>query len=409
MKSPNGRIIVQKYGGSSVASVEALKRVAEKIVDTRKRGYSVVVVTSAMGNKTDELLELAREVSPHPSSRELDMLLSVGERIAMAVLSMAINDLGCEAISFTGSQSGIITDTSHTNAKIVEVRAQRITRALEEGKIVIVAGYQGVSLEKEITTLGRGGSDTTSIALAAALSAERCEIYSDVDGVYTADPRIVDDAKKLDRLSYEEMEDLSRFGAVVLKREAVEYARRHNIDISLMSTFKRGKGTVVGTDRATVHGRPVLGLSLETDLLCLFGAGESWMDRVAGEVFPTLRDNGFNLRAIQRMAVGGDESQPFTFIILGGEGLSDPTLAISCLEKDHPWIGEHIRRCGSVTVIIHESGHLEGVYAQARGVLNGEGYDLIGYNVDDRHCTFYLPPEVVRPALRLLHSRLVPA
>ncbi|MBM4389149.1 MAG: aspartate kinase, partial [Deltaproteobacteria bacterium] len=181
-------VIVQKYGGSSVADIEKIKRVAGKVVEAKKRGFDVVVVVSAMGDTTDSLLEMARRINPEPSSRELDMLLTVGERISMALLTMAIQALGCEAISFTGSQSGIITNASHNRARIIEVRPYRIQDEIENGKIVIVAGYQGVSYKREITTLGRGGSDTTAVALAAALKAERCEIFSDIDGVYTADP-----------------------------------------------------------------------------------------------------------------------------------------------------------------------------------------------------------------------------
>lgn len=230
-------VIVQKYGGSSVADADRVKGVARRIIETKKQGHDVVVVVSAMGKTTDSLLSLARQVSADPGRRELDMLLSVGERISMSLLSMAINDMGYQAISFTGSQSGIITDTSHVNARVIEVRPVRILEALRLGKIVIVAGYQGVSLEKEVTTLGRGGSDTSAIALAAALNAEYCEICSDVDGVYSADPRDIPYATRIDELSHGEMLDLSLAGAKVLNAEAVEYARRHQIVIHAPATF----------------------------------------------------------------------------------------------------------------------------------------------------------------------------
>ena len=206
-------IVVQKYGGSSVADAAKIKRVAERVAKTRASGKRVCVVVSAMGDTTDELLSLAKQVSASPHRRELDMLLSAGERISMALLGMALQDSGVEAVSFTGSQSGIITDGAHTNARILEVRPVRILEELGKNKVVIVAGYQGVSREKEITTLGRGGSDTTAVALAAALGAERCEICSDVDGVYTADPRIVPQAKKLSELSHDEMQELALSGA----------------------------------------------------------------------------------------------------------------------------------------------------------------------------------------------------
>ena len=236
-------VVVQKYGGSSVADVERIQRVAARVADTRAQGHQVVVVVSAMGDTTDELLGLARKVSPDPHRRELDMLLTAGERISMALLGMALHARGVEAVSFTGSQSGIITDGAHTNARILEVRPVRILEELGKGRVVIVAGYQGVSREKEVTTLGRGGSDTTAVALAAALGAEVCEICSDVDGVYTADPRVVPAWKRLSELSHEEMQELALSGARVLNAQAVEFARDRGIVIHARSTFAPGPGT----------------------------------------------------------------------------------------------------------------------------------------------------------------------
>ncbi len=400
-------IVVQKYGGSSVASVEMLKRVATKIVETRKRGNGVVVVISAMGNQTDELLNLARQISAQPSTRELDMLLSVGERIAMAVLSMAINDLGYQAISFTGSQSGIITDGSHTRARIVEVRAQRIMEELRKGKIVIVAGYQGVSREKEITTLGRGGSDTTSIALAAALSAERCEIYSDVDGIYTADPDMVEDAMKLDRISYEEMEDFSRAGAVVMKSEAVEYARRHKIKIMLMSSFRNSNGTTVGSEPAACD-RQVLGLSSNTRLILIWGNDdESWSGRVRSEVVPGLSDDGFTPHCMNQITPGDGGEGSQLFMVFRNDGTADPAATIEGLKADFPLLKGHVRLCGSVTLITRDAGPFRKVFVSAVDLLRDGGHELIGYNTSDRCCTFYLPSREVNSALDLLHRELV--
>src|SRR5919197_1552368 len=230
-------IIVQKYGGTSVADVEKIRRVAERVRRRREQGNQLVVVVSAMGDTTDELLALAKKISPDPPRRELDMLLTCGERISMALLSMALQELAVPAISFTGSQSGIITDDAHAQARIVEVRPFRILEELERGKVVIVAGYQGVSHKREVTTLGRGGSDTTAVALAAALDAEACEIYSDVDGVFSADPRVVPDARKLEQLSFEEMQELAAAGARVLNAQAVEVARDKGIAIRARSSF----------------------------------------------------------------------------------------------------------------------------------------------------------------------------
>ncbi|MDN3241098.1 aspartate kinase [Glycomyces tritici] len=239
-------LVVQKYGGSSVENAERVKRVAERVVATRKRGDDVVVVVSAMGDTTDELLDLAAQVSPVPEPRELDMLLTAGERISMALLAMAINNLGFQARSFTGSQAGMITTAAHGVARIIDVTPGRIRSSLDEGFITIVAGFQGVSQDtKDITTLGRGGSDTTAVALAAALEADVCEIYSDVDGVFTADPRIVPNAKKLDTITFEEMLEMAASGAKILHLRSVEYARRYGMPLHVRSSYSTKTGTMV--------------------------------------------------------------------------------------------------------------------------------------------------------------------
>src|SRR3982751_5596220 len=233
-------IVVQKYGGSSVADVDRIRQVAARIMGTRAAGHDVAVVVSAMGDTTDELLSLAKRVSANPDRRELDMLLSAGERISMALLAMAIRELGGDAISFTGSQSGIVTNDRHFDARIIEVRPFRVQDELARGRIVVIAGYQGVSYRHEVTTLGRGGSDTTAVALAAALGAEWCEICSDVDGVYTADPRVVPDARRIDALTYEETQEMAEAGAKVLNAQAVEFAKQHGIAIYARATTVPG-------------------------------------------------------------------------------------------------------------------------------------------------------------------------
>ena len=239
-------LIVQKFGGSSLADAASVKRVARRIVDTKKAGHDVVVVVSAMGDTTDELLDLAEQVSPLPPARELDMLLTSGERISMALLAMAIHDLGADARSYTGSQAGLITDSAHGAARIIDVSPGRISEALADGAIPIVAGFQGVSQDtKDITTLGRGGSDTTAVALAAALGASSCEIYTDVDGVFTADPRVVSAARKVPNITYEEMLELAAVGAKVLHLRCVEYARRFDLPIHVRSSFSQHEGTWV--------------------------------------------------------------------------------------------------------------------------------------------------------------------
>ena len=265
-------IIVQKYGGSSVADVDKLRRVAERVMRTHREGHDVVVVVSAMGDTTDELLALAAKVSANPDRRELDMLLTAGERISMALLSIAIRELGGESISFTGSQSGIITNDRHADARIIEVRPFRVQDELARGRIVVIAGYQGMSYRREVTTLGRGGSDTTAVAMAAALGAEYCEICSDVDGVYTADPRVVAGAQRIGTLSYEETQELAESGAKVLNAQAVEFAKEKGIAIYARATASplpgadpAADGSVVRRDTVRQPGT-VVGVASERDL-----------------------------------------------------------------------------------------------------------------------------------------------
>jgi len=242
-------LIVQKYGGSSLASPEHFKMIAKHVVETHEEGNQVVVVVSAMGNTTNELIKLAGEITPNPPRREMDMLLSVGERKSIALLAMAIDALGCEAISFTGSQIGIITDNEHTQARILEVKALRIPEALKAGKIVIVAGFQGVSINKEITTLGRGGTDATAVALAAALKAEKCQIMKDVDGVFTADPKVIPNVKLNSELSYDDMLQMSELGAGVINQYAVEIAKHYHVKLAVGNSFTKKIGTII-TDRS---------------------------------------------------------------------------------------------------------------------------------------------------------------
>ncbi|GDX19816.1 aspartokinase [Actinomycetes bacterium] len=238
-------LIVQKYGGTSVADPDRMRNVAKHIAALRAQGTDIVAVVSAMGKATDNLVELARQVSSNPQGREMDMLLTTGERISMSLLCMALHDVGCEAMSFTGSQVGIITDTSHTKAKILEIKGDRVREALAAGKVAVVAGFQGVSTDREITTLGRGGSDTTAVALAAALKADACEIYTDVTGVFSADPRLVPQARKLKELSFDEMLEMAGAGSKVLALRSVEFARNHNVPIHVRSSFTWEEGTWV--------------------------------------------------------------------------------------------------------------------------------------------------------------------
>ena len=304
--------IVQKYGGTSVAGPEEIKRVARRIVGTAEQGNSVCAVVSAMGHTTDELVELAAQVSDDPHPRELDMLLTSGERISMALVSMAINDLGYVAKSFTGSQAGILTDTSHGRARIVEMRRGRVHEALEEGKIAIVAGFQGVSTTNDVTTLGRGGSDTTAVALAAALGAEVCEIYTDVDGVYSADPRICPTAVKRDQVSFEEMLDLAASGARVLALRSVEYARNHGVKIHVRSSFNESEGTWVIKEE-DMEQAIISGVAHDTSEAKVTIRRVPDRPGVAGRTFRPLAEAGINIgEIVQNTSVDGHADISFT-------------------------------------------------------------------------------------------------
>ncbi|CAN5591908.1 aspartate kinase [soil metagenome] len=306
-------LIVQKFGGSSVADAARIKLVARRVVAAAEAGQRVCVVVSAMGDSTDELVSLAAQVSPTPRERELDMLLTAGERISMALLSMAIIELGHEAISFTGSQAGIVTDTSHGRARIVEVRARRVLEALNNGKIVIVAGFQGVSTDYDVTTLGRGGSDTTAVALAAALEADVCEIYTDVEGVFSADPRIVPGARKLHAVSWEEMLELAASGAKVLMLRSVEYARNYGVLIHVRSSFSEEEGTWVREEDERMEQAIIAGVAHDTSEAKVTIVAVPDQPGVAARIFRPLADEGVNVDMIvQNVSEHGRTDISFT-------------------------------------------------------------------------------------------------
>ena len=259
------KLIVQKYGGTSVADIDRIKDVAARVVKTKRSGYDVVVVVSALGNATDELIGLAHKITKSPPERELDMLISTGEQVSVALLAMAINKLGAQAISFAGAQVGIITDSSFTKARIIDINTKNIEEALKQGKIIIVAGFQGVNLNQEITTLGRGGSNMTAVALAKALNAKMCEMYTDVEGVYTADPRVVPNARKLERISYEEMLELASLGAQVLQARSVEFAKKFDVPIHVRSSFGNKRGTVISKEVKAMEDIVVSGVTTQKD------------------------------------------------------------------------------------------------------------------------------------------------
>jgi len=318
-------LIVQKFGGSSVANAESIKRVAARIAATKRSGQQVVVVVSAMGDTTDELIDLANQVSPMPNGRELDMLLTAGERISMALLAMAISNLGLEARSFTGSQAGIITTSTHGRARVIDVTPSRIQEALAEGAIAIVAGFQGVAQDtKDITTLGRGGSDTTAVALAAALEADVCEIYTDVDGVFSADPRIVPAARKLKSVTYEEMLELAASGAKVLHLRCVEYARRFNLPIHVRSSFSNLEGTWVVKDQpegGSMEQAIISGIAHDKSEAKITIVGVPDRAGVAARIFQAIADNDINIDMIvQNVSAAATGLTDISFTLPRAEG-----------------------------------------------------------------------------------------
>jgi len=384
-------IVVQKYGGSSVADVDKLRRVARRVVDTARAGKRVCVVVSAMGDTTDELIGLARKVSPAPPRRELDMLLSAGERISMSLLSMAIHELGAEAISFTGSQSGIITNDRHSGARVVEVRPYRIQDELERGRIVIVAGFQGVSYKKEVTTLGRGGSDTTAVALAAALGAEHCEICSDVDGVYSGDPRIIDAPRLLGAISYDEMQELAALGAKVLNPQCVEFARAARIAIYARATSGGGAGTEIG---AAPSGRRAVGATGSTGLVRV---------RVRRGGVARARELSAALAADGVTTLFSDADAEGASVVFETDDLPDWSKMRARLGPDAV-IEEEL---GAASVVGHGIGGDPAALARALELAAEHNVEVLGVYTSPLRITLLVAPARVKDLTRALHAALV--
>jgi aspartate kinase len=398
-------IIVMKFGGTSVADAERLKRAAGRIVAKREAGHDVVAVLSARGKTTDELIAAAEEVSPAPHPREMDMLLSTGERISCALCAMAINDLGHSAISLTGSQAGIVTDTSHTKARIIDVRADRIRAALAEGRIVLVAGFQGVSTSYDITTLGRGGSDTTAVAVAAALGAEVCEIYTDVLGVFSADPRIVPDARKLPVVSFEEMLEMSASGAGVLQLRSVEYARNHGVQIHCRSSFDDRPGTVVLSEEQTMENPLVTAVTHSTGEARVTLLGVPDQPGVAGQIFETLADANVNVdMIIQNEPVADGRRADMSFTV-SRDDLRDARAALSDL---HGRLGiEDVltdEAIGKVSIVGAGMRSHPGVAAKVFSVLGQQGINIEMISTSPIKISCVIASDRVPDAVRALHS-----
>jgi aspartate kinase len=395
-------IVVQKYGGSSVADVQKLKQVAERVVRTRELGHDVVVVVSAMGDTTDDLLAMAKQVSANPDRRELDMLLTAGERISMALLSMAIRERGGSAISFTGSQSGIITNDRHIDARIIEVRPFRVQDELARGTIVVIAGFQGVSYRKEVTTLGRGGSDTTAVAMAAALNAEYCEICSDVDGVYSADPRVVPSARRIGTLSYEETQEMAESGAKVLNAQAVEFAKEKGIAVYARATISplpgadpSADGTVVRRNAPRLPGT-VVGVASERDLLVLEA------DAKPEDLLAALDEHHVAGKQLHLAT-----APAHTTLVVSRENFHDEARVRALLASRFGQRATLVDGLGAVSAI---GAGINATYANVRAglsALHAAGAEPRGLSTSSFRITWMVPRERVEAAVRALHEQFI--
>jgi aspartate kinase len=401
-------LIVQKFGGSSVADAESIKRVAKRIVETRKAGNEVVVAVSAMGDTTDELIDLAHQVSPIPDPREMDMLLTTGERISMALLAMAIRDMGFEARSYTGSQAGMITDARHGAARIVDVTPGRVREALDEGAIAIVAGFQGFNRDsRDITTLGRGGSDTTAVALAAALGAEVCEIYTDVDGVFTADPRVVPKAHKLDRVTSEEMLELAAAGAKVLYIRAVEYARRHGVTLHVRSSFNNNEGTWVvnQVEGETVEEPIITGVAGDLSEAKITVVGVPDVPGKAAEIFTIVAKTGANIDMIvQNVSAAATGLTDISFTLPKAEG--EKVLTVLRAEQAEAGFAslQYDDQIGKLAVVGAGMRTSSGVSAQLFRALSDAGINIEMISTSEIRISVVTRADTLADAMRVVHA-----
>jgi aspartate kinase len=396
-------LVVQKYGGTSVGDPDRMRAVADHVVRTRRGGDDVVVVVSAMGKTTDDLIRLAHDVSSRPGGREMDMLLTAGERISMALLCMAVEDRGVPAVSFTGSQAGIVTDTDHGRAKILEVRADRIREALGDGRVAIVAGFQGVSTDRDITTLGRGGSDTTAVALAAALGADCCEIYTDVEGVYSADPRIVSAARKLGHVSFDEMLEMAATGGRVLALRSVEFARNHHVKVHVRSSFTWAPGTWITEEDPSMEQAIISGVTHDTSEAKI--TIEQVPDRpgIAATVFRTLADAGINVDMIvQNVSTAGHTDISFT---LPRDDLARASTAMEKVLVEVDAAGFRTdERIGRVSLVGAGMKTNPGVAARMFEILAGEGVNIEMISTSTIRISCVVHEDDVERAVRALHD-----
>ncbi len=400
-------LVVQKYGGSSVQDADRIRKVAERIVRTHKEGNDVVVVASAMGDTTDELLDLADQVSPSPPPRELDMLLTAGERMSNALLAMAIHALGVDARSFTGSQAGMVTTNKHGDARIVTVNPQRLRQALDEGSIVLVAGFQGVSQDsKDVTTLGRGGSDTTAVALAAALHADVCEIYSDVDGIYTADPRIVGDAQRLDTITYEEMLEMAACGAKILHLRSVEYARHYQVPLRVRSSYNDRPGSLVtgSIEEIPLENAIITGVAHDRSEAKITVTDVPDTPGSAARIFRTVADAEINIDMVLQNISRSSQSTDITFTLPRKDGAR----AVAALTAARPEIGFgeliHDEEIGKVSLVGAGMRNHPGVTATFCEALSTAGINIETMNTSEIRISVVCRIDQLDAAVMALHS-----
>ena len=391
-------LIVQKYGGSSVADVDKLKKIASMITAVKKQGIDVVVVVSAMGKTTNQLIEMAKAISPDPPRREMDMLLSTGERTSMALLCIALHEEGIESISLTGSQAGIITNDRHNDARVIEVRPIRVLDELDKGKVVVIGGFQGVSYKRDITTLGRGGSDTSAVALAAALNAERCEIYSDVDGVYTTDPNIVKEAKHLPEISYQQIQEMAEAGAKVLNAQAVQFAKEAKIALSARDTFNPGKETII-KDVSKKELSGVLAVVYEKEIVRVFvhdAEKISW-------VLQYLEEQQIPIKEFQVSGIAGDKGYKCSFII-STSSLYNWEIVKQALEeklRDGIYVNESL---AALSIIGEGFSRNNDALMETMKLLDNHGINYYGVNTTSFRISLLIEKYLLEDAVKICHE-----
>ena len=397
-------LIVQKYGGTSVGTIERIQAVADKVIEAKKAGNQVVVVVSAMSGETDRLLSLANRLSHTPTPRELDVLLATGEQVTIALLSMALAEKGCPAVSYTGGQVHIRTDNRHNKARIVDIESARVHKALGQGKIVVVAGFQGIDEDGNITTLGRGGSDTTAVAMATALSADECRIFTDVDGVYTADPRIVDDARRIPVISYEEMLEMASLGSRVLQIRAVEFARKYNINLRVLSSFEDGPGTLITHEDNNMEKPLISGVTHNKDEAKLTLIGVADRPGIASQILGPIADANIEVDMIVQNVVVQDNTTDFTFTVHRDEYQK----ALSILKQNSAEIGAKDvtgdNRIVKLSVVGVGMRSHAGIASRMFRALAGEGINIQMISTSEIKISVVVAEKYLELGVRCLHS-----